>query len=154
MNVPVVFDTVYGNTEQLGRAIAGAVGSGFSVRLERSDRFRRIDAQGIELLIVSGPTHRQRMSMTLKAVLEGTPRGALKGVKVAAFDTRYRMNTWLSGSAARRISRHLRKLGARLVVPPESFFMERDVPEEPDRNFCQDALVSAPSHLAHAKQWL
>jgi len=121
VNVLVVFDTVYGNTEQLGRAIAGAVDSGFSVRIERSDRISRIDAQGIDLLIVGGPTHRQRMSVTLKAVLEGTPRGALKGVKAAAFDTRYRMSAWLSGSAARRISRHLRKLGAVLVAPPGEF---------------------------------
>jgi len=44
------------------------------------------------------------MSNILRAVLEATPRGTLKGVRVAAFDTRYRMSAWLFGSAARGIS--------------------------------------------------
>jgi hypothetical protein len=38
------------------------------------------------------------------------------------------MSQFLSGSAAARISSRLKRAGERLVVPPESFFMERDVP--------------------------
>jgi hypothetical protein len=52
----------------------------------------------------------------------------LKGVKVAAFDTRYRMAAWLSGSAASDIARYLRRLGGLLQISPESFFIERDMP--------------------------
>jgi flavodoxin I len=130
MNALVVFDSMFGNTEQLARAIADVLGSRFSVCLERADQIRAIDPDGIDLLIVGGPTHRQKMSASLQAVLEATPRGALKGLKAATFDTRYRMSAWLSGSAGQRIARHLRRLGARLVVPTESFFMERDFPPE------------------------
>jgi uncharacterized protein (DUF2384 family) len=40
------------------------------------------------------------------------------------------MVAWLSGSAAKRIAHHLRKLGAKLIVPTESFFIQRDLPPE------------------------
>jgi hypothetical protein len=62
--------------------------------------------------------------------LERLPPGVLKDVPAAAFDTRYRMSPLLSGSAAARIASRLKRAGARLVIPPESFFMERDVPPQ------------------------
>ena len=130
MNALVLFDSEYGNTEQLARAIAEALPPSISVRLERAGQVSRLDTQGIDLIIVGGPTQRHKVSPSLKAVLESAPRGSLKGVKAAAFDTRYRMAAWLSGSAAKRIARHLRKLGAQLIVPAESFFMQRDLPPE------------------------
>src|SRR5690348_14874906 len=49
------------------------------------------------------------------------------------FLARYRMSQLLTGSAAARIASHLKKAGARLVVPPESFFMERDVPPQGEK---------------------
>jgi flavodoxin len=128
MNVLIIYDTVHGNTEQLAEAMAGALISTASVRLQRAEGTAGIDAAGVDLLIVGGPTHRHGMSTVLTAVLEATGRGALRGVRAAAFDTRYRMAAWLSGSAAQQIARQLSKRGARLVAPPESFFMQRDVP--------------------------
>ena len=128
MNCLIVYDTVYGNTEQVAHAIATALAPAHSVRLIKADQIVRLDAASIDLLIVGGPTHRHHISPKVAAVLKATPRGALKGVKVVAFDTRYRMAAWLSGSAASDIARHLRKLGGSLQASPESFFMERDVP--------------------------
>jgi flavodoxin len=128
MIILIVYDTVHGNTQQLAEAMASALAPTASVRLERAEGLGKVDPAQIDLLIVGGPTHRQRVSAALAAVLETTGRGALKGVRAAAFDTRYRMAAWLSGSAARRIARQLEKHGARLAVPPESFFVERDVP--------------------------
>jgi flavodoxin len=130
MNALVLFDSEYGNTERLARAIARALPPTISVRLERSGQVSKLDSQGVDLVIVGGPTQRHKASASLKAVLESAPRGSLKGVKAAAFDTRYRMATWLSGSAAKRIAHRLRKLGAKLIVPAESFFMQRDLPPE------------------------
>jgi flavodoxin I len=152
MNVLVVFDTQYGNTEQVARAIAAALAPSSSVRLAKADQITKLEVEGIDLLIVGGPTQRQRMSAPLTAVLEATPRGALKGVKVAAFDTRYRMSAWLSGSAARRIARHLRKLGGRLVVPPESFFMERDVPPQGHKRRHELERLE-PDEVERATRW-
>jgi len=97
------------------------------VRLEKAEA-GKLEAQGIDLIIVGGPTHRHKVSATLEAVLDSAPRQGLQGVKAAAFDTRYRLAAWLSGSAAKRIARHLHRLGAQVIVSPESFFMERDAP--------------------------
>jgi flavodoxin I len=133
MNCLIVYDTVYGNTEQVARAIATAFAPAHSVRLIKADQVARLDAASVDLLIVGGPTHRHRISSQLSAVLTATPRGALKGVKVASFDTRYRMAAWLSGSAASGIARRLRKLGGSLVAQPESFFIERDVPPQGEK---------------------
>jgi flavodoxin len=128
MNILIVYNTVHGNTEQLAEAMARALEPTVSVRLEKAADLNRIDAAGVDLLIVGSPTHRQGVSAPLAALLESTGRGAFNGTCAAAFDTRYRMAAWLSGSAARRIARQLKKRGGRLIAPPESFFMERDVP--------------------------
>ena len=128
MNCLIIYDTLYGNTEQVARAIAAAFTPGDSARLVRADQIAELDTGSIDLLIVGGPTHRHRMSPKIAVLLKAAPRGTLKGVKVAAFDTRYRMAAWLSGSAASSIARYLRKLGGSLLVPPESFFIERDEP--------------------------
>ncbi len=133
MNCLIVYDTVYGNTEQVARAIATALMPAHSARLIKAEEIARLDAASIDLLIVGGPTHRHRISPHIAAVLKATPRGTLKGIKVATFDTRYRMAAWLSGSAASGIARHLRKLGGSLQVPPESFFIERDVPPQGEK---------------------
>jgi flavodoxin len=152
MNVLVVFDTQYGNTEQVAHAIAGALDSISSVRLAKADEIPRLEGEGLDLLVVGGPTQRQRMSAPLTAMLEATPRGALKGVQVAAFDTRYRMSAWLSGSAARRIARQLRKLGGRLVIPAESFFMERDVPPQGHKRRHELERLE-PGEVERAARW-
>ncbi len=133
MNCLIVYDSVYGNTEQVARAIAAALAPAHSVRLVKTDQIARLDAASIDLLIVGGPTHRHRMSSPIAAVLKATPRGALKGVKAATFDTRYRMAEWLSGSAGSGIARRLRKLGGSLQAPPESFFIERDMPPQGEK---------------------
>ncbi len=46
---------------------------------------------------------------------------------------RSRMSRFLSGSAAAGIANRLKREGARLVVPPESFFMECDVPPQGEK---------------------
>jgi menaquinone-dependent protoporphyrinogen IX oxidase len=130
MNALVVFDTQFGNTEQIARAIAAALSPAFAVRLEQAGQIARLDAEPIDLLIVGGPTHRQKMTADLEAVLQATPRKSLAGRKAAAFDTRYRMAAWLTGSPAHKTAHMLKKLGAQLVAPPESFYVQRDDPPQ------------------------
>ena len=152
MNALVLFDSEYGNTEQVARAIAAALPPVISVRLERAGQVGKFDTQGVDLIIVGGPTHQHKVSARLKAVLESAPRGSLKGVKAAAFDTRYRMAAWLSGSAAKRIARNLRKLGAKLIVPAESFFMQRDHPPKGQKRRHQLEHLE-PGEVERAAKW-
>lgn len=130
MKALVLYDSVHGNTERVARAIAGALKGSYAVRIAKADSKKLADARGADLLIVGGPTHRHRMSRRLAGVLKSVPNKSLKGVPMAAFGTRYRMPAWLSGSSAGEISRRLRTLGGRLVLPPESFFVARDNPPD------------------------
>lgn len=152
MNVLVLFDTQYGNTEKIAHAIADALSSAASVRVQNARQAGSLDLEQVDLLIVGGPTQRQRMTASLKAILEAIPRRSLKGVEVAAFDTRYRMSELLTGSAAVRIGRLLKKAGARPTIPVESFFIERDVPPEGGKRR-HDIEQLEPGELERAAEW-
>jgi len=67
--------------------------------------------------------------------LKRIPKSGLKGVKVAAFDTRFTMSVIeesrvlpffvrLFGYAAKPISDRLKKKGGELIISPEGFFVE------------------------------
>ena len=125
MSTLIVYDSQFGNTERIAQAMAARLGS---ARLIRATELGALPGVDGELLIVGGPTQRQRASPAIRALLDDLPRGTLSGLPAAAFGTRYRMSRFLTGSCAVWIAGKLTRAGARLVAPPESFFMERDVP--------------------------
>jgi flavodoxin len=133
MNTLVVYDSQYGNTERLAQVITDTLGAFGQAQAVHVDPVQPISLQGVDLLIVAGPTQRQRMSSALRELFERLPRKVLKDMPAAAFDTRYRMSRFLSGSAAADIAHRLKREGARLIVPPESFFMQRDVPPQGEK---------------------
>ena len=130
MNALVVYDTMYGNTERIARAIAGRLGG---ARLIKAEEAETLAGQPCDLLIVGGPTERHAVSPAMRALLDDLPRGACQGTRAAAFDTRYRMSALLAGSAASWIAGRLKRAGASLVLPPEKFFIERDVPPQGEK---------------------
>ncbi len=134
MNVLVIYDSVFGNTEQIARAIGNALGDPEDVGLLRASDVRPEQLTGLKLLVVGSPTRAFRPTGAVKQLLRRIPRAGLKGVRVAAFDTgistsdidssvgRFFVNRF--GYAARPISDMLRKKGGELAVPPEGFFVE------------------------------
>lgn len=127
MHVLLVYDSTFGNTEIIARGIADGLGNHEHVQVVRADAGMP-PALDLALLIVGGPTQKHGLSPALRDLLHSIPRGALAGVPVVTFDTRYHMARWLTGSAARVAERRLRRAGGRVVAPPESFFMRRDQP--------------------------
>jgi flavorubredoxin len=59
----------------------------------------------LRALHMGGPTQRHRLSPALRAFLDRLLRRSLPGLSAAAFDTRYHMAAWKSGSAAHEIAR-------------------------------------------------
>ncbi|MCY7417588.1 MAG: hypothetical protein LH650_03665, partial [Chloroflexi bacterium] len=88
------------------------------------------DATDFALVLVGGPTQVHGASPALKDPLGQLPTGSLAGVRVAAFDTRFRIPKLLSGSAAGVAAKLVRAAGPEVVDPPESFFVTRDSPPE------------------------
>jgi len=80
------------------------------------------ELKGIELLVVGSPTHNMNLPQALKPVFEQLPKRFLPGTPVAAFDTSYKMSWMLNQfTASKRLAKKLRKLGGKLILPPEIF---------------------------------
>lgn len=123
MKTAVVYESTFGNTEQIAKVIADVLAELGPVQLLRAGQAKSLDLDEVQLLVIGSPTQKHSPSPTVQTWLAGLPRGTLQGVQAAAFDTRYRMHRFISGSAAVNIANLLRQKGARRVVPPERFFI-------------------------------
>jgi flavodoxin len=128
MKTVVIYDSQFGNTERLAQVIARAVGAGEPLWAADAAAMAALEQRNWDLLVIGAPTQRHAASLTMRALLDGLPHGALKDMHIAVFDTRYHMARFLTGSAAGWIAARLRRAGATLVVSPESFFVEQDTP--------------------------
>lgn len=122
MKVLVVYDSLYGNTEQIAKSIGSAFPSA-DIQVIRAAGTSPAALAGIDLLIAGSPTNGGRPT---PAMLEFLSRlGDLKGMKVSAFDTRLSGRlVGIFGFAAGRIARALEKSGGALAAPPEGFFVK------------------------------
>ena len=133
MKALVVYDSVFGNTEQIANAIGNALGSGNDVGILRVNDVKPEHLAGLELLIVGSPTRAFRPTPAITTFLKNISVDSLKDVKVAAFDTGISMNDTNSrvlrflvksfGYAAKHIADRLEKKGGRLLAAPEGFFV-------------------------------
>ncbi len=128
MKTVVIYDSRFGNTEHLAEVIARRLGADEPLWAADGAARAALQQRNWDLLVIGGPTQNHAASLTMRALLEGLPRGALHDKHVAVFDTRYRMARFLTGSAAGWIAARLGRAGATLVVAPESFFVEQDTP--------------------------
>lgn len=143
MNALVLYESRFGNTERVAEAIALALQEAVPTRLaaveEVTDCAEAL--RGIDLLVVGGPTHAHGISQQLRSAMECLDERALHGIRVAVFDTRIPGPRLVTGSAAVRLARLLRRRGGWLVVPPANFIVEgREGPLE-------------PGEVEHARAW-
>jgi flavodoxin len=132
----VVYETGYGNTERLARAIAEALHEQGEARVSPVGGVSGLRAGEVDLLVVGAPTHSHGLTDGMREMLEGIPKGALRGMRALAFDTRYRGPRLVRGSAAKEIAGLLRHLGCRLLASPESFFVKgEEGPLEPGEEY-------------------
>ena len=141
VNVVILCDSKFGNTMQLAQSMAAALRETHSVALRTAHEGIGPNT-GFDVLLVGGPTHAHGTSVPLKEAVAAIPAAALKGARVAAFDTRIQIARFLSGSAAASAAKLLKKAGAAIVAPPESFFVTRD-----------DPPVLLPGEMDRAKSW-
>ena len=123
VKVLIVYDSVYGNTEKIARAIAGAVSG--EVRLLRVGDVDPSELKGVDLLIAGSPTQGGRPTQAVRDFLDKIPEASLKGVRVAAFDTRLTGKlVGVFGYAAGRIAGIMEGKGGTAAAPPEGFFVK------------------------------
>jgi len=124
MNALVIYDSEFGNTEQIAAAIANQLETQGIVRLLSVDDPAGLNLIGVDLLVVGGPTQAHGTRQPLRDWVERLSPSMLRNVAVATFDTRLRWPLFLAGSAADSIAKTFKHHGAELLVPPESFFVE------------------------------
>lgn len=136
----VVFESMFGSTEQVARAVADGLRGVVEADVVRAAPGVAV-GEGVDLLVVGGPTHAFGMSRPSTRVSAGQQGAdpevaAAPGLRewlaevrpprmlfVATFDTRIRKRG-VPGSAARAAERRMRRSGARVLVPAESFWVE------------------------------
>ena len=130
----MIYDSVFGNTEQVARSIAEGLSSQFSVELARVSNVSLEQLVAFNLLVFGSPTRGFRPTEALTEFLKSLPSKELKGRRAAAFETRFKTDEIESnglrfivktgGYAAKRIASQLVKAGAILVVSPEGFYVQ------------------------------
>ena len=123
MKTLIVYDSVYGNTEKIAKAIGDAITG--EVKVLRVGEVDSSELKAFDLLIVGSPTQGGRPTQAIQDFLNKAPVLAFKGTNVATFDTRFSTRlVRIFGYAAGRISGSLKRNGATLIVSPEGFFVK------------------------------
>jgi flavorubredoxin len=129
----VVYDSLYGNTEKVAKALAAGLESGgVDVDVVKVEAVRLDELGGVDLLCVGAPVHAWNASKPMKEFLERLKSvEGLTGKKAFAFDTK--MKSRLAGSAGDKIERKLKDLGLTIAKHSESAIVTgREGPLEED----------------------
>lgn len=123
MKTLIIYDSLYGNTEQIANAIGGGIGG--EVKVVKVGEANVDELSSYDLLVVGSPTQGGRHTVATKAFLDKIAGGALKGKSVAVFDTRMKtVMVKLFGYAAGRIADELKDKGGNLIAPAEPFYVK------------------------------
>ncbi|MEV4175974.1 flavodoxin domain-containing protein [Nonomuraea sp. NPDC049709] len=159
MDALVVYESMYGNTQQIAEAVARGLAAGMAAEAVEVGAAPALVGEDVRLLVVGGPTHAFSMSRASTRQSAAQQAGgalvshgdgvrewlaALRtssaGLGSAAFDTRI-AKPRMPGSAAHGIAGRLRRHGVRAVVPAQSFYVTGT----------QGPLVEG--ELERARQW-
>lgn len=134
MKALVVYDSFFSNTEKIAQAIGQAISADEVLPVGKviPDHLA-----GLDLLVVGSPTRSFNASPAIIEMLKAIPQNGLKGIKVAAFDTRFPdsviaetkplaffVKLWgRAAFADKHIEDLLKKKGGELLAPSVGFYV-------------------------------
>jgi flavodoxin len=124
MKTLVVYDSVYGNTEIVARAIGDAIRGEVQVL-----HVGQVDVgalENVELLIIGSPTHGAMPTEAIQGLVARIGPPARENAKAATFDTRltwWFLERW-GGFAAPKMADTLKEKGWTLAGEPGGFFVK------------------------------
>jgi flavodoxin len=129
----LIYDSVFGNTEKIARAVGQALSENTGVTIVRIHEADAEKMRQSNLLIIGSPTRGFRPTPAVMKCLNALPKNHFRHIRFAAFDTRIdleqigskalRFLVHKGGYAAGRIAKLLEKKGGGPVVPPEGFLV-------------------------------
>lgn len=124
MKTLVVYDSVYGNTEIIARAIGDAIPG--EVQVLRVGQVNLGDLETVDLLIIGSPTHGAMPTEAVQGLVERIGSPTREDAQAATFDTRLTwkfLERW-GGFAAPKMADSLKEKGWTIVAEPEGFFVK------------------------------
>ena len=133
MKALIIYDSRFGNTEKIARAIGETITPLGEAKVVQVGEANLSELSSIDFLIVGSPTHAGGATRAIKEFLRKIPANALENVRVASFDTRFsakdkglgtRIVLGIFRYAAGRIATILEYKGGYLTTEPEGFIVE------------------------------
>lgn len=134
MKAFVVYDSNYGNAEDVAIAIGNALKQLMHVGIVRVMDLEPELVEGIDFLIIGAPTLAFHASRLTKHFLVGIPEEEFQKMRILVYDTRTSPENMNSsfflriidrfGYAAEAMKEILERRGARLITAPEGFYVE------------------------------
>lgn len=125
MKAMVIYYSKFGNTQKVAEVVAAGLQSLGTARVVRAEELRPDELGEQDLVVAGSPTHKMNLPEPMRLILKSLPRHSLRGKRVAAFDTSYRMSSWLTRfTASHRLASRLRHLGGRMIAKPETFCVD------------------------------
>jgi len=117
----VIYDTNYGNTKKIAKAIASNLGK--NTKTISLTNFKTKNLKGIDMLVVGCPVIAWNPTEKMNLFLTGLKDNELAGIKAASFDTR--MKLFFFTDAAKKISKELVRAGATIIANPQDFYVRK-----------------------------
>jgi flavodoxin len=124
MRALVVYDSVYGNTEIIARAVGAAIPG--EVEVLHVGQVQAGDLETVDLLIIGSPTHGAMPTGAAQGLVDRIGAPAREGARAATFDTRLTwgfLERW-GGFAAAKMADALADKGWTLAGEPGGFFVK------------------------------
>ena len=135
----VLFDTKFGNTERIAKALAlGIEKQGIDVDCVNVENVQIDKLSEYDLIAIGGPTNGFGMSEPTKRFIKKLESLNLRNKSAFAFDTKTGSRFW--GSAAKGIEKRLKKLGLNVVKPYASAIvkgLKGPLEDDMERKFTQ-----------------
>ena len=122
MKALIIYDSVYGNTEKIAKAIGDVLAN--DVKVLRVSEVNSSQLEPVDLLIIGSPTQGGRPTKAMQTLLKDLPESVVKSASVATFDTRLQSKfASIFGYAAGKIASRLKDKGGNLISSPEGFLV-------------------------------
>lgn len=130
MKTLVIYDSQFGNTEKVARAI----GDGLTGEIEVShvNQTNMANLSSYDMIIVGSPTQGGKPTMAVQNFLNNIIPESLRNIKITSFDTRFseqdsnfalKLLMKTIGYAAPKIAKLLESKGGQSVIAPEGFIV-------------------------------
>jgi flavodoxin len=123
MKTLIIYDSLYGNTEQIAKAMATALGK--EAKAIKVGQVKVADMKDYTYIIIGSPTQGGRATQATQDFLNSLTTDDLVGKRFAAFDTRHTsFVTKFFGYAAPRIEAMIKEKRGNCTAQPQGFIVQ------------------------------